>query len=309
MENAEKKTKTPEEIAQSLEEYLGNSVKVIDREDTFDFKCQRCGQCCVGRSDIVLTPFDIYEAAKHLGITHKEFVDKYAHVSIGGHSRLPVVTLAIDSRGWCPFLKFDVKNGGLFGCSINDVKPGACRNHPIGIATSFKHNEDSDDILMEDLKEFYIKVEQCGNSQGHNNPVKVADWVAKSEAQQEERIWAHKLQSIPSMIMNVEKFLVLMAITAMTPPGGEDWSDEDMRIATSIAEQSKFVAKSFFDTIMAKTYIDFVPDRPFCEQAEENAIKIKELCLKCKELYETSHKAFVESGGTDEILNDLGGEL
>lgn len=304
MGNTEKKERSPEEVAQDLSEHMGNKIEVIKEEDTFDFKCQRCGQCCIGRNDIVLSPYDIYKAAKYLGITTAEFVKEYANLHLGHTSKCPVFTLAIDNRGWCPFLKFDVKNGGLFGCTINDAKPDACRNHPIGIASSFKMEEDSNDINTAEFNEFYIKVEQCGNSKGHNNPVKVADWIAKSKATVDERKWSHKLQTIPHMTFDIRKFYTLMGIQSMGPENTENWSKEDKEKIEQVIDYTKELIKNFFDLTVELTYVNFDTNRPFCEQAEENAVKLQELCDKTKEMYDISYDAFIKSGANPAILEE-----
>ena len=291
--------RAPEEIAKGIAEQVGNSVEVIQEEDTFDFKCQRCGQCCVGRNDIVLSSFDIYDGAKYLGITCQEFVEKYANITLGRNSKLPVLTLKIDDRGWCPFLKFDVKAGGLFGCSINDAKPGACRNHPIGIATSFKVEDDGTEVM----NEFCIKVEQCDNSKGHNNPVKVADWIEKSKKTQEERMLSHKLQVTPISEMEIKKFYTLFGINSMPPADFDSWKEEDKEVVEEIMQQSKEALKGLFDAIVSLTYVNFETDKPFVEQAEANIAELEKICSKCNELYEKALEVFIEAGGTEEMLN------
>lgn len=301
---ANKIKRTPEEIAEMLSEQLQNKVEFVKEDDTFDFKCQRCGQCCMNRGDIVLSPFDIYKAAKHLGITHEEFIDKYTNVTLGGGSKLPIVLLKSDSRGWCPFLNFDIKGGGMFGCTINDVKPGACRNHPIGTATSFDNNDEHvlENMTVENLAEAYFKVSQCDNSKGHNNLVKVADWIAENKMTANERVAANRLQLTPITVFDVPKFAALLALQVTYPPKYDEYDEQQKEVADFVVKRSRELTDYFFSTILNLTYIEFTTDRPFCEQAEENIEKILEVCTEMKKLYEFFLNAFIESGGKEEDL-------
>ena len=147
-----------------------DSTQIIDINDTFKFKCQQCGQCCMNRHDIIVNPFDVYNGAKYLGITPEEFVITYLDAELGSKSKIPMLLLKSDDEtGFCPFLKFDVKGGGKFKCSIHAAKPGACANHPIGVVTARKTDSDVEEFT-------FIKVDQCENSKCDND-VLVKDWV------------------------------------------------------------------------------------------------------------------------------------
>ena len=47
----------------------------IGVDEPFPFHCTMCGKCCINREDILLTPRDIYNMAKELGITTKELFE------------------------------------------------------------------------------------------------------------------------------------------------------------------------------------------------------------------------------------------
>lgn len=104
----------------------------IGVDDPFQFRCTMCGKCCINRDDILLTPRDIYNMAKELGITTKELFETYCESYIGSDSRIPIVRLK--PRGSvkiCPLLK-DRK------CSVHKAKPTVCAMFPIGrCLTSF----------------------------------------------------------------------------------------------------------------------------------------------------------------------------
>ena len=61
-----------------IRDNLDNSKRSLD--DTFQFQCDQCGKCCINREDILMSPLDMYNAAKaqELGITiltEQQFID------------------------------------------------------------------------------------------------------------------------------------------------------------------------------------------------------------------------------------------
>jgi Fe-S-cluster containining protein len=98
----------------SYEELIKNRLEL---DDTFDFKCTKCGKCCKNRDDLILTPYDIFRLAKHLQIRPRKVIRKYCEVYIGANSRLPIVRmLPRASDGACPFLRRKK-------CSVHEAKP------------------------------------------------------------------------------------------------------------------------------------------------------------------------------------------
>ena len=59
-------------------------------DDSFQFHCTACGNCCIGREDILLTPRDLYNASKALNLAPTEFVETYCECYIGQDSRIPM---------------------------------------------------------------------------------------------------------------------------------------------------------------------------------------------------------------------------
>lgn len=83
------------------------------------FKCTECGQCCTGAPGYVWVSVpEVKAMAEHLGISVKEFSDKYVRTVDG---RLSLVE--DDSNFDCVFLK-DRK------CQIYSVRPKQCRTFP-----------------------------------------------------------------------------------------------------------------------------------------------------------------------------------
>ena len=94
----------------------------IGLDDSFRFHCTMCGKCCVNREDILLTPKDLFNIAKELGLTPVEVLEQYCETYIGDTSRIPLIRLK--PRGEikrCPLLK-DHK------CSVHKCKPVVCAN-------------------------------------------------------------------------------------------------------------------------------------------------------------------------------------
>lgn len=46
-------------------------------DDTFEFECRQCGQCCHNRDDLILTAYDIFRIAKHLDVAPLGIIEKY----------------------------------------------------------------------------------------------------------------------------------------------------------------------------------------------------------------------------------------
>ena len=61
--------------------------------DSFKFNCLQCGSCCKNRSDILLTAYDLFRAAKHLDLPPHEFFTNYCETYIGDTSKTPVIRL------------------------------------------------------------------------------------------------------------------------------------------------------------------------------------------------------------------------
>ena len=51
---------TNEEMFQNIESFT------VGLDDSFSFHCTQCGKCCIRRTDIILSPRDIFKMAKEL---------------------------------------------------------------------------------------------------------------------------------------------------------------------------------------------------------------------------------------------------
>ena len=277
-----------------------NNTEIIDINDTFKFKCQQCGQCCMHRHDIILNPFDVYNGAKYLGITTEEFIVKYLTMNIGSNSKIPMLILNSDEKtGFCPFLELDIKAGGKFKCSIHPAKPGACANHPIGVIASRKLE---DELETDGSSEFtFIKVGQCENSKCDND-VLVKDWVKPYTDNANEIHMAHELQTyITNFFMPSDYFKLCTYIIN---------SVESEEAASEMLQKLKDSIKDSMKTICLNTiglgYAEYDISKPFLEQAQQNKESLKEFYSLIRKLYDFMLDTFnIEEGHVDEFIEQF----
>lgn len=82
-----------------------------------EFKCQRCEHpCCIRIDDgVVLLNYEANQIAEGLGISHRQFKDRYTFVKDGKRFiHTP-----------CPFYSKELK-----GCTIHSFRPQVCRQFP-----------------------------------------------------------------------------------------------------------------------------------------------------------------------------------
>jgi len=102
-------------------------------EDEFPFGCHSklaCFTDCCHDVNILLTPVDVLQLARHLDISTTDFLDNYTNTPITKELHLPVVALMMedtDEKG-CHFLGKDGE-----GCTVYEGRPWACRMYPLGM--------------------------------------------------------------------------------------------------------------------------------------------------------------------------------
>lgn len=140
----------------------------IELDATFKFHCTQCGKCCINREDIMLNPFDLFRAAKALGMTPQDFVKTYCDTYLGETSRVPIVR--IQPRGSikrCPLMK-DRK------CSIHSAKPTVCAMFPIGRAFRIEAGKLDEKPIATHQIEYIFNAPHCGDkSETHT----VREWL------------------------------------------------------------------------------------------------------------------------------------
>lgn len=259
-----------------MEPALGKA-KIIELDDTINFNCKRCGQCCAGRSDIIVNPYDVYQIAKELNITMQDVIMNYCSIHHGNNSGAPIVTLKEDERKLCPFLKF-FSEEGKFGCSINNSKPGACILHPIGVVRSIDTKTNTQEI-------HYIEVPSCSNH-GTDTEVKVKDFIKPYLDNEKYHENGSRLLSIPLRYINTNKFLKGF-IFKNKEEIKKSFSEDEIKKIDLFSEHFIKSAYSTYMSVLVATLYSFDTDKNFMDQIGKVEKDIK---IKCLEIIATFNR-------------------
>jgi Fe-S-cluster containining protein len=121
------------------------TFKILEKEtDTFEFGCSQCGECCINKTDIMVSVWDVVRISDVLNMPSKEICLKFLNFYIGRNSKFPIATLKsfqmTKDISICPFLSFIKDNEKLASkCFIQKDKPFACAMYPLGKITSDKN--------------------------------------------------------------------------------------------------------------------------------------------------------------------------
>lgn len=273
-------------------DFEGKIEGIISLDDEIEFDCIRCGECCTGRDSngeqIMLSPLDIYNGSKELGITPKVFVEKYTEHYVGHTSGVIIMTLACRDNGDCKFLKRDLN--GLAKCRIHKSKPTICAIHPLGIL----HETNGKDS---ELEKRYIVARYCDNSR-HGVMTKAKDIVACVKGSDEEIDAAMKVRvdwvpdnKLPAIVEHLMLHLILLVSFASNEERMEyGFSDYMYKSAIRIRKlfeknvgplnMNAFVPKIIetntsmrvaIESInMEYSYLHYDTSKPFLEQCLEN---------------------------------------
>ena len=128
-----------------------SSLPTID--DTYDFDCTKCGNCCSGDIRITLNLYDLYKIAHFLKIksTHKLFDQNYVRLfKLNEHNVwLPEIQFKTSPLKFCPFLINDADDKNYIQglCRLHpEYKPLICSMAPIGRILDF--DEESDQFVF-----------------------------------------------------------------------------------------------------------------------------------------------------------------
>lgn len=253
---------TLDEAAKHLN--IPGKPELMDINDLFEFECQQCGACCMGRTDIILNAYDIYTGAKHLGITPTDFIQKYTIRSLGGQSRIPMITLKCDDKtNMCPFLEFDYIGAGAFKCGIHTAKPGACRSHPIGLMSQC---DIGDDGKTKSIKTNFIKVDQCEQSKT-GKMQRVGDWMQYYQDHRENILAAHEMSIMSNSILNWREFNLMTTVFTMASERNGKKSGSDM-----MTQAFNLMA----GLLIEYGYAHFDTEKDFSVQCDENRTFLEE---------------------------------
>lgn len=143
-----------------MEERLKHIAENFDKmkigpDEPFQFHCTECGKCCIHREDILLSPKDLFRAAKALNMTIPAFFQTYCECYAGADSRVPIVRLL--PRGSvrrCPLLKDR-------HCMIHKAKPAVCAMFPVGRGISVPTGADGSEAFS---VQYILQPPECGDS-------------------------------------------------------------------------------------------------------------------------------------------------
>ena len=130
-----------------------NPSNIVPSKLTLDshlkFSCHpgvSCFTACCHNIKIILTPYDILELRKRLGIQAHEFVTQYTQPTYLEKTDMPGVQIKLkEDTGGCPFVTPE-------GCTVYTDRPSACRYYPVGMADF--HEGGTDD--PEEEKFFFL---------------------------------------------------------------------------------------------------------------------------------------------------------
>lgn len=282
-----------QEAIKELSKQIGApEMEVIDENSTFEFSCKRCGACCMNRSDIVLSPLDVYKAAKYLNITTADFLKDYCSMHVGHNSFLPVFTMGLQKNGFCHFLEMD--ETGLMGCKINPAKPGACASHPLGVMTDCKNNN----LVI-------IKTPQCEASKINAQPQPVKPWMTHVLDHKEDYILCHELQLTYVDILDVKRFMSLAVIILMNEKE-EDIPEPIKETLTLTAEGFRDAIDCYFASYINYAFEHFDTSKPFAEQAKANKEELVKVANTLNSLYNFfKDKAKIANLDLDEKIDGM----
>ncbi|MCJ8499333.1 YkgJ family cysteine cluster protein [Desulfatitalea alkaliphila] len=186
-------------------------ISAVAPEDTFTFDCHPgvpCFNACCRDLNQALTPYDVLQLRRYLGLSWQIFARDYAAVHTGPSSGLPVVTLRFGDRsdGRCPFVTAQ-------GCRVYPARPTSCRLYPLARGL---HRNRADGRLT--VHYALLREPHCrGFEQSQRRTV--ADWIddqeltaglAANDALME--LIARKNQYLPGPLPPGQRQWVLMAL-------------------------------------------------------------------------------------------------
>ena len=171
----------------------------IGLDTPFQFRCTECGKCCIHREDILLSPKDLFRAAKELKMPILSFFQTYCECYPGKDSRVPIVRLL--PRGSvrrCPLLKDR-------HCMIHKAKPAVCAMFPVGRGVAVPKDADESTSFT---VQYILQPPECGDrSETHT----VREWLASFGMEAEDPdfvLWQRFIIHASSKLRALEKKLL-----------------------------------------------------------------------------------------------------
>lgn len=249
-------SKKEKSLIDALNEKMNNDIKIIGREEEFDFKCEACGACCTNRAgggEIILSPYDIFNLAKGLNLSIEELLEKHCRFNVGSNSGIPLFTLHNKIKAPISSLKYDFKRepenictflkskDGKRICSVHAFKPAVCSLYPLGRITE----------SMKDIK-YILQQDGCGNYKKKGTEKHtVNEWVPDIENSDKAFKIYNDFIKESMDIINISNFMKSKQIQGQI---------KDLLILLYVSYM----------------YAGYDTNKPFFEQFEVNAKKTKE---------------------------------
>lgn len=145
--------------------------------------CNMCDKCCIYRGDIKVTPINVCNISRFLGVSNREFIEKY--------------TNRFENRPLELFLKTNgekrecvLYNNEIHGCGIHKVKPMQCTMFPL-VPENLRRDYfyDSEQCKLEDAKQITVNEWLNGNNNNYKKNKKIClEWIAFLEEVQDDLI-------------------------------------------------------------------------------------------------------------------------
>ncbi len=143
-----------------------NPSSIVPRKLTLDsplkFRCHpgvRCFTACCGGIKIILTPYDILQLTKRLGLLAHEFLHQFTQPTYLENTDMPGVMIKLrEEDNKCPFVTPD-------GCTVYTDRPTACRYYPVGMADFHEGGTrdavGNENISLEEKFFFLVREDHC----------------------------------------------------------------------------------------------------------------------------------------------------
>ena len=181
---------TTEEIYKNLE------AITVGIDDTFKFLCTQCGKCCINRTDIMLSPMDVFRMTKELQISPSDFFAMYCRMEIGIDSRMPIVMLRPVGKDYrCPLLQNNK-------CSVHKVKPAVCGMFPLGRYVSIDPEKYSKGEIETSEVKYLLQPPECGDeSETHT----VREWLGDFDIALEDEAYVRWNQVMGDLSLRLQE--------------------------------------------------------------------------------------------------------
>ena len=166
----------------------------LSLEDTFQFRCRQCGECCKHREDILISPYDLFRMTRRLRMRPVDFVDRYCMTYIGQNSRLPVVIFkAVGEEQVCPMIRDN-------RCSVHAAKPTVCALYPLGRAVRVE-SDGAPEVF------YFLNGSTCG---AEDETHTVREWLSEFDLQNSTTwflAWQKAISKLSPSLKTMEKLL------------------------------------------------------------------------------------------------------